>query len=145
MGNVASFDNEVRAARLLVGGRVVGSQPPRALPGRPNTETASIDVEVLTVIRGRETRRTIRIWDQFVGSSCSMELHRLKIGTLLLVVLDPAEERLTDLWRFVGIAPKREDYVLGTCGEHWRTFGTESELERYVERATRAGLGNDGV
>ena len=77
----------------------------------------------------------MRIWDQFAGSSCSLELHKLTVGTLVAVAVYPAEQRLTELWPFIGISPARRDHVLGTCCDPIRIFTDNATLRQYVDSA----------
>ena len=100
-----------------------------------HTDTvAAIDVEVIQVLRGNEVRQRVRVWDQFVGSSCSLELEALKAGTLLILAIDPAEKRLTELWEIVGIKPDTQDLLWGTCRQPWRAFGSQAELQRFIKK-----------
>lgn len=137
--NVAGFDAVARKATLLVAGRVVASPSLRSSPRAAESSASSIDIELLAVFRGGEIRGTVRIWDQYARTSCSLDLQKLKVGTLLLIALHPEAERLNEWWQLLGIDPKPDDYLFGTCAEQWRTFATRSELDRYLERSKLSG------
>jgi hypothetical protein len=116
---IPTFEQEARgrpfvlAARIgaLVSLRSVSHGP--VLTGGPYV--AAIDVDVIAVIRGHEARQRLRIWDQFVGGSCSLGLQELKEETLLVLAINPAEERLHEVWEILGFHPGEKDYVWGTC------------------------------
>ena len=134
---IPTFEQEAQGRPLLVAGRIAAlvslqsvSHGP-ALRGGPYV--AAIDVDVIDVIRGHEARQRFRIWDQFVGSSCSLELHKFEEGTLLVLAINPAEERLHEVWETLGFHPADEDYLLENCAQSWRVFNSDAELQRFIK------------
>ena len=132
--SVSEFKYEVKGRPLLIAGRVGGTHV--VTIGHTDT-VAAIDVEVIQVLRGHEVRQRVRVWDQFVGGSCSLGLEALKPGTLLILAMDPAEQRLTEVWDTVGIKPDAHDLVWGTCRQPWRTFGNQAELQRFIKKEVK--------
>lgn len=132
---ISTFESEARYASVLVSARVVGTQLVENPDAEAPDNVAAVDVQVLRVLRGKETRHQLRVWDQFAGSSCSVELHRLPVGTLVVIALRADEPPLTEMWPIIGIRPGRADYLLGTCGERIRTFADDTELHKYVDSA----------
>jgi len=130
-----TFESKALTAPLLVAVRIVGTRPVDR-PGADSPDNiAAIDVEVMQVLRGKETRPRLLIWDQFAGGSCSLELYKLTVGTLAVIAIDPDEERLTESRSVMGIEPDSRGYVLGTCGNPIRTFRDEEALREYVDSA----------
>lgn len=105
----------------------------------PPDNVAAVQVQVFEVLRGKEEQRTVIVWDQSVNSSCSLELHKLKVGSFLLIALDPNEQPLKELWEEAGIKPSVADRLLGTCRQAFRTFNSEAELRRYLKSNVRRG------
>ena len=126
---IVDFKDAARAAPLVVAARVVDSQPLK----RPDGVVASIDVEVIQLLRGREDRTRFRVWDQMPGGSCSKGLSTLKRGTLLVLALYPPYEPSVDVWKTHGIEPKAGDHLLEVCMYPWQTFADEGQLQKYVK------------
>jgi hypothetical protein len=142
-GGVSEFELELKGQPLLIAGRIVGTTVPASgYAATPPDNVAAIEVQVLEVLRGKEARRTVNVWDQFVNSSCSLELHRLRVGSVILIAVNPAEQPLRVLWQDAGITPNPNDLLLGTCRQPWRTFDTEAELRRYIKSNVRRGPAN---
>ena len=140
MGGVSEFQGELKRQPLLIAGRIAGTiVPTTGYAATPPDNVAAIEVQVLEVLRGKEDRRTVIVWDQFVNSSCSLELHKLKVGSFLLIALDPAEQPLTELWQLAGIKPTVTDRLMGTCRQPFRTFNNEAEMRRYATLNVRRG------
>ena len=136
--SVSEFASQAKDSPLLIAGQVVATVTSTEGPSstRPDN-VAALEIDVLDVTRGRETRRRIRVWDQFVNSSCSLELHRLKPGTYVLIAVNSKEERLTELAELIGIKPAPDDYVWVTCRDPWRPFKTVADMRRFIEDGLR--------
>jgi len=132
--SVSEFKYEVKGRSLAIAGRVVDTHVVKI---GSTDNVAAIDIEVIQVLRGNEARPRLRVWDQFVGGSCSLGLEALKAGTLLIAAIDPAEPRLTELWETVGIKPDTQDLVWGTCRQPWRAFGSQAELQRFIKKEVK--------
>ena len=140
IGGVSEFQSELKGRPLLIAGRIVGTiVPATGYAAIPPDNVAAIEVQVLEVLRGKEERRTVIVWDQFVNGSCSLQLHNLKVGSFLLIALDPAEQPLKELWQFAGIKPSATDRLMGTCRQPLRTFDSEAELRSYMKSNVRRG------
>jgi hypothetical protein len=138
VGGVSEFQSELKGQPLLIAGRIVGTiVPVTGYAAIPPDNVAAIEVQVLEVLRGKEEQRTVIVWDQFVNSSCSLELHKLEFGSFLLIALDPAEQPLKELWQEAGIKPSVTDRLMGTCRQPFRTFNSEAELRSYMKSNVR--------
>ena len=130
-GGVADFRAMLKKSPLLLAGRIEGVVLQQALQTPENV--AALQITLLRVPRGKEERRTVRVWDQFVGSSCSLELHKLKVGSFVLIALNPGEERLTELWELTGLKPDKADLLLPIhCSDPIRAFGSETDILDFV-------------
>lgn len=132
VGGIPTIDRQVANAPVVIAARVIAAEPLKDAAGQLTEHIAAIRVEVLEAIRGGKVTTRLRIWDQFAGSSCSLELTALPVGTFAIIALDPKQERLPEWWRLIGIKPEPGDYLFGTCQQHWRMFENEADLRRYV-------------
>ena len=124
----------------MISGQIVGTiVPATGYAAIPPDNVAAIQVQVLEVLRGKEEQRTVTVWDQAVNSSCSLELHKLKVGSFILITLDPDEYPLKELWQEAGIKPDVTDRLMGTCRQPFRTFNSEAALRSYVKSNVRRG------
>ena len=140
IGGVSEFQSELKGRPLLIAGQIVGTiVPASGYAAVPPDNVAAIQVKVLEVLRGKQEQRTVIVWDQFVNSSCSLELHKLKVESFLLIALDPDEQPLKELWQEAGIKPSPTDRLMGTCRQPFRTFNSEAELRRHLKSNMRRG------
>ena len=138
LGEIPTIESRMARAPLVIAGRVTAVEPLKDSVGQPTSHIAAIWVEVLDVLRGDKGIKQIRIWDQLVNTTCSVELVELPVGTPLIVAIDPKQERSPELWKLLGIHPEPSDYVFGTCQQYWKTFKTEPELRRYVMNRSKS-------
>ncbi len=127
---ISPFAEQTRAAPVLLVGRVVGGQATTARAAA--RDVAAIDLEVVQVLRGREERQQIRVWDQAAGTSCSLGMARFRPNALIVIALDPDEPQSAQLSELARIKPETDDYVLGACRQPWRLFSTQAELDAYI-------------
>ena len=140
VGTIPTIETQMAHAPLVIAARVTALEPLKDSGGQATGAVAAIRVEVLDVLRGDKKLKQLRIWDQFVNTSCSVELVELPVGTLLIIAIDPKTERSRELWDLIGIRPESSDYVFATCQQYWKTFKTEQELRRYVRNRSKSPL-----
>jgi hypothetical protein len=83
-----------------------------------------MDVRVLEVLRGREPRRTIRIWGD-TGALCRPYVTSFPVGTRWIFAVTASR------------TPGEGDYAIAFCGEHW----LQVRGEQAVGRITRPQYG----
>ena len=87
-------------------------------------ERHGMDVRVLEVLKGREPRRTIRVWGD-TGALCRPYITSFPIGTRWILAVHRSR------------TPGEGDYAIQFCGEHW----LEVRGDQAVGRITRPGYG----
>lgn len=126
-----SFEEALRAAASALGGRVTSQgfrDPEHLYPAVDNV--VYLDVTVLQVVKGREERRTVRVWNPWAGTSCDDDGFRaLTPGTLVAFAATRNKPAHRETWDALGIQPGPDDYVVGTCGAHWKTVSSERDLK----------------
>jgi hypothetical protein len=83
-----------------------------------------MDVTVLEVLRGREPRRTIRVWGD-TGALCRPYVTSFPVGTRWILAVSRSR------------TPGEGDYAIAFCGEHW----LQVRGEQAVGRITRPQYG----
>jgi hypothetical protein len=110
--------------------------------GRPDDPTVGdpldapfVDVDVIEVIKGKEPRSRLRIWDGHFRTSCTAGLSGLEAGTLLALALSPASRMPAEYLRLVKISPAPSEYMLASCGEYWRRFEASADIAAFAADA----------
>ena len=127
---ITSFEDSMKRARTVLGGRVssqVFRDPEHLYPAVD--DAVAVELTVLRVIKGKDVRRTVRVWSPFAGSSCDDQGFRaLAPGTLVAFAVAKASAWDRETWFDFGLSPAKDDYMVGTCGTHWKVLSSEQEL-----------------
>ena len=95
----------------------------------------SMDVKVIEVIKGKEERRTIRIWGDN-GALCRPYVSGFPIGTRWLLAVFPLPEKTGEqpaaYREGFSSRPGNREYAISVCGDFW----LEVRGERAVGRIT---------
>ena len=97
------------SSKLVVLVKVVGFPVLNNLFSRTNV---AMEVEVIKVYRGNESRRTITIWGDN-GSLCRPYVSEFLTGQQYLLSLNPGSDDSGNTFESVN------DYSISICGEHW--------------------------
>ena len=129
-----SLEELVAKAPAAVVGRVV------AQGKRANGEgTAYLDVKVIESVKGPSKDKTIRVWDAMVGSSCSLGLDRLPLGSLVAFSLQRNAPKYREFHDVMGLAIEPGDYLLGSCGDYFRRMESEALAHAWATRVKQSG------
>jgi len=72
----------------------------------------SMEVEVIEIFKGKETRKTIIVWGDN-GILCRPYLNRFQVGKYYVIAFSQAGDRTRE-------NPEKEtDYAISICGDYW--------------------------
>jgi hypothetical protein len=81
----------------------------------------SMEVEIIEVYKGKETRKTIIVWGSN-GSQCRPYLSRFKLDQYYVIAFNKGDAR------FGQAGETAEDYNISVCGDFWLSVNFELEL-----------------
>ena len=84
------------------------------------------------MLRGSEERHKIRVWNEAAGTRCSLAMNDFKPLALIVIALDPDEPRAAHLSELARVQPAADDYVASPCGQPWRLFTKQRDLDKYI-------------
>jgi hypothetical protein len=101
-------------------------------------DVAHVDLEIMHNIKGPGVGRTVRVWDAGFGSSCSVDLRPLTIGSLvaMAVARNSPEDREYQDARRLSVAP--QDYLLASCGDYMKLVKSLAEATRLAAQLRKA-------
>jgi hypothetical protein len=129
----ASHDSDA----VLVG-RVLGQTTLSDPPPYEGNNVAHVDLEVVEGIKGLVRGGHIRVWDAGFGSSCTVDLRPLKVGTIVAMALArnaPSNQEYHSLMR-LRVAPT--DYLLRSCGDYMQLLKSDGEGAEVAARLRKA-------
>jgi hypothetical protein len=134
---ITTFGDSMKRAPIVLAGRIAsqGFRDPEHVYQAFDV-AVSIELSVLRVIKGKEPRRRVRVWNPFAGSSCDDDgFKELAPGTLVAFAVAKASALDRETWSAFGMTPTKGDYMVGTCGVHWKTLATEEEITSFAVRS----------
>ena len=125
----AKFEEAAARASVVITGKVTSASPSRKYDMEEHI--AHVDVEVLTVHKGRDVPRRIRIWDSMVFTDCGGALEAVTVGDEIQFALELVTGSTSrDVWAITGINPSPGDYTVGSCGQYLKRLKPEPDADR---------------
>ncbi|WP_185205159.1 hypothetical protein [Chryseobacterium sp. C3] len=84
----------------------------------------SMEVEVIEVVKGKESRKTFIIWGDN-GNLCRPYLSSFQLGQYYIMSLNAASDGSKNNYFHIKERPK--DYYISACGCYWLTFNKDSK------------------
>jgi hypothetical protein len=133
-----TFDQAMVAARSVLVGRVVLQGRPSLPRMYPDLDVAYVDVDVIGMAKGAETRARIRVWDLSHGTDCTADMRPLKPGAVIAVAGQKNRGEYREYLSHAAIKPKEDDYLFGGCGSQFELLNSEADVGRLRERLKKA-------
>jgi len=83
----------------------------------------SMEVEVIDIYKGQETRKTITVWGDN-GALCRPYLSRFDIGKYYVIAFDEGSDKTAIN---ANKDEKKTDYAISICGDYWLVADSEGK------------------
>lgn len=110
------------SSKLVVLVKVVGFPVLNNLLSRTNV---AMEVEVIKIYQGNESRRTITIWGDN-GSLCRPYVSSFEPGRQYLLALNPGTDNSGNSFE------SDSDYAISSCGEYWLPIQSSSKYRAVI-------------
>ena len=127
-----SFAEVARSAAVVLVVRVAAQGKLKRERLYPELNVAYVDAELIGITKGKDTRRSVRVWDPSFGTSCSYDWRPLVAGTFVAFAADQNDSSHQDQWAALGIEPGHDDYLVDGCGIRWKVLASKQEAEALV-------------
>lgn len=137
-----TLDQAAQASDAVLVGRVVAQTTLSDPPPYEGNDVAFVDLAVVDGVKGLVPGSHVRVWDGGFGSSCTVDLRPLRVGTLVAMALArnlPENREYHETMR-LGVAP--DDYLLRSCGDYMQPLTSDREAREVATRLRKAVRGS---
>lgn len=131
MGEWPKFKKAMGYASLVITAEVVSQGHLKRERLYPEHDVAYLDVRIVKVLKGKESRATVRVWDPMFGTSCSLDLGQIKTGSFAAFAVSRTGRTRGELFEALQINPASDDYLLQGCGEYYRVLESLTAAQKF--------------
>ena len=100
----------------------------------------SMEVEIVRVFHGQETRKLVTIWGDN-GGLCRPYLNNFNIDNYYIIAFEQGSEKGVNANK----DEKKTDYAISICGNYWLTADNEKKIATGAIRKNQNAIGFDNL
>ena len=132
-----AFERVAQKSEMVIVGRVIGVSSGLAGWTYPD-DPRYIDLEVRTVAKGSFKRTTLKIWNDWAGSSCGGHFLGVRRGQHIVVAADLVGSVRTDrrqMWEILKFSARDGDAVSNSvCAQASRLLKSDQDLNTWLRK-----------